>query len=530
MIRIKNLKLHPYEKKETLIAKACKKMKCSEGEVLSWRIYKESLDARKKSDIFYIYTIDAEVKNEKRILKICKDKDVSAAEEYSYNMIEGPFKAEKRPVVIGFGPAGIFAALLLSQLGLKPVVFERGNDVDTRSRDIEEFFNGGKLNTNSNVQFGEGGAGTFSDGKLTTRIKNPICNKIMQEFVNFGAPEEILYVHNPHIGTDKLKGVIKNIRNEIIRLGGEVHFGCTVTDIITENGAVKGVEINGKDVFECSEAILSLGHSARDTFELLYEKGVALEAKPFAVGARIEHKQKMINEAQYGSDEYAEALGAAEYKLTYTTEKGRGVYTFCMCPGGHVVAASSEEGRLAVNGMSYHAREGENSNSALLVQVNPEDYGMDTPLDGMYFQRELERKAFETGGSNYHAPCQKVGDLLEGKESTEFGEVKNTYCPDVRLGSIEGIFPEFIMESMKEAIPAMGRRLKGFDSEDALLTAVESRSSSPVRILRSLETGESINLSGLYPCGEGAGYAGGIMSAAVDGVYIAEKIAMKYKA
>ena len=529
MIRIKNLKLHMGEEKNMLLKRACKKLKCSEKDIKKWNIYKESLDARKKNDIFYIYTIDVEIKNEDKVLKGCKDKDVSRAEYYVYKMPEGEFDKNKRPVVVGFGPAGIFASLLLAQLGLKPVVFERGYDVDTRTEDIEKFFSGGELNERSNVQFGEGGAGTFSDGKLTTRIKNPVCGKIMSEFVKFGAPEEILYVHNPHIGTDKLKGVIKNIREEIIRLGGEVHFGCTVTDIFGENGKLCGLEINGSEKYNCTDAVFSIGHSARDTFELFYRKNIHLEAKPFAVGGRIEHKQKMINEAQYGNDEYAESLGAAEYKLTYTTKSGRGVYTFCMCPGGHVVAAASEKGMVAVNGMSYHAREGENANSALLVQINPEDYGTKTPLDGMYFQRELERKAFEEGGNNYNAPCQRVGDLLKGKESTALGDVKNTYRPNVKVGSVENVFPEFITEAMKEAIPQMGRRLKGFDSDDAIITAVESRSSSPVKIVRSLESGESISMEGLYPCGEGAGYAGGIMSAAVDGIYIAEKIAEKYR-
>ena len=528
MIRVRDLKLLVGESEDLLIKKACKKIGCSPKDINEIKIFRRSLDARKKSSIFYNYTIDLSVKNEEHFLKKAKDKSVSKADEYKYEYITGPFDYSKRPVVVGFGPAGIFVSLLLAQMGFKPIVFERGADVDKRTSDIENFFSTGKLNTKSNVQFGEGGAGTFSDGKLTTRIKSPVCRKIMEEFVEAGAPEEILYVHNPHIGTDLLKGVIKNIREKIISLGGEIHFNSAVTDILINKGEVEGVIINGDKTYKCSDVILALGHSARDTFELLLNKNVLLEAKPFAVGARIEHKQKMIDVSQYGDEKYAESLGAAEYKITYTTKKGRGVYTFCMCPGGHVVAAASEENMVAVNGMSYHARDGENSNSALLVQVNPEDYGLESPLSGMYFQRELERKAFIAGGGGYKAPCQKVGDFIEGKESVSQGSVKSTYRPDVKMGSIENVLPDFITDAMKEAIPEMAKKVKGFDSDDAILTAVESRSSSPVRIIRS-ENGESINTKGLYPCGEGAGYAGGIMSAAVDGVYIAEKIALKYR-
>ena len=376
------------------------------------------------------------------------------------------------------------------------------------------------LDVDNNVQFGEGGAGTFSDGKLTTRIKDPRCRKVLEEFVAAGAPGEILYDSKPHIGTDLLRGVVKEIRQKIISLGGEVRFFSKVTDIFSENGMVTAVEINGKERLDASDVVLALGHSARDTFAMLYEKGFALEQKPFAMGVRIEHPQEMVNVSQYG--EAAAQLPAADYRLTYTTTKGRGVYTFCMCPGGYVVAAASEEGRLAVNGMSEHARDGQNANSALLVQVFPEDFGSEHPLAGMYFQRVLEEKAFQAGGGNYTAPVQTVGSFLQDKENV-FGQVCPTYAPKTVFADMKEIFPDFMTEAMAEALPAMGRRLKGFDRDDAVLTAVESRSSSHVRILRG-EGGQSLSLTGLYPTGEGAGYAGGIVSAAVDGVVAAEHI------
>ena len=482
MIRIADLKL-PLGRDESLLKKrAAKQLHIPVEQVASWRIFKKSLDARKKDRIHYVCVVDVAVDNETKV--------------------------------------GMFAALILAQMGLKPIVLERGGDVDSRKEAVDKFWQTGQLDVDNNVQFGEGGAGTFSDGKLTTRIKDPRCRKVLEEFVAAGAPGEILYDSKPHIGTDLLRGVVKEIRQKIISLGGEVRFFSKVTDIFSENGMVTAVEINGKERLDASDVVLALGHSARDTFAMLYAKGFALEQKPFAMGVRIEHPQEMVNVSQYG--EAADQLPAADYRLTYTTTKGRGVYTFCMCPGGYVVAAASEEGRLAVNGMSEHARDGQNANSALLVQVFPEDFGSEHPLAGMYFQRELEEKAFQAGGGNYTAPVQTVGSFLQDKENV-FGQVCPTYAPKTVFADMKEIFPDFMTEAMAEALPAMGRRLKGFDRDDAVLTAVESRSSSPVRILRG-EGGQSLSLTGLYPTGEGAGYAGGIVSAAVDGVVAAEHI------
>jgi len=453
--------------------------------------------------------------------KYKRSNSITEVNEKNYIPLKGRNGFEKRPVVVGFGPAGMFCALALAEAGARPIVLERGEDVDARTKSVERFWQTGELNSESNVQFGEGGAGTFSDGKLTTRIKNERCGYVLKKLIEAGAPEEISYVHNPHIGTDVLKDVVKKIRKQIIELGGEVRFSSKVTDIEIENNELRAVIVNDKEKIECNYAAFALGHSARDTFYMLHDRGVAMEQKPFAVGARIEHKQAVINKAQYGDEGVADILGPAEYKLTYTTEKGRGVYTFCMCPGGHVVAAASEEGLLAVNGMSYHARDGENSNSAVLVQVSPSDFGSDHPLAGVEFQREIERKAFEKGGGRYTAPCQRVGSFL-GKEG-DVG-VSATYRPSVKECDLKEVLPEFVVESIKEALPVFGRRIGGFDAPEAILTAPESRSSSPVRLLRDAEKGDSISIKGIFPSGEGAGYAGGIMSAAVDGIMTAEKV------
>jgi Uncharacterized FAD-dependent dehydrogenases len=529
LIRVQNLKLKPNEEKEMLLEKACKKLRLDKKSVLKWKIVKQSLDARKKGNIFFIYTVDVKVEHESRLLRTIKDKDVAKAMDAEYTLPAGEASMEKRPIVVGFGPAGMFAALSLCQMGLKPIVLERGRNVDQRTADVEKFWKDGNLDIASNVQFGEGGAGTFSDGKLTARSKDIRCKKVFTEFVNYGAPKEISYVHNPHIGTDKLRDVVKNIRESIVSMGGEIRFEARLTDIEIKNNAVATVEINGSERLECSDIVLAIGHSARDTFEMLYDKGVDIRQKPFAIGARIEHKQAVIDKAQFGEFAGEKNLGHADYKFTYRTKAGRSTYTFCMCPGGFVVAASSEENMVAVNGMSYYSRDGENANSALLVQINEDDFGSKHPLAGMYFQRDLEKKAFELGGKNYNAPVQKVGDFLRGEKSTAIGEVKNTYAPDVKCSDLNQLFPEFMAEAMKEAIVAIGKRFKGFDDENALLTAVESRSSSPIRLERNLETGESINVFGLYPTGEGAGYAGGIVSAAVDGILTAERIFEKYR-
>lgn len=524
MIRITDLKLPTDGTEEQLKKKAAKALGIQVQSLIDMQIFRRSLDARKKDQIHYVYVVDVAVAEEKKVLSKAKGKNISPSPDYSYSLIKGDAECTHRPVVVGFGPGGMFAALLLAEMGLKPIVLERGGDVESRRKAIEVFWKEGRLDTENNVQFGEGGAGTFSDGKLTTRIKDPRCRKVLEEFVGAGAPEEILYDAKPHIGTDLLRGVVQNIREKITSLGGEVRFFAKVSDIEVENGEVQGVVLADGEKIQTNDVVLAIGHSARDTFEMLYKKGVSLEQKPFAMGVRIEHPQKMIDIAQYG--DAAENLPAADYRLTYTTKKGRGVYTFCMCPGGYVVAAASEEGRLAVNGMSEHARDGENANSALLVQVFPEDFGSDHPLGGMYFQRRLEEKAFEIGGGNYTAPIQSVGSFL--KIAIEGPRVCPTYLPKTKETSLEEIFPSFMTEAMREAIPAMGKKLKGFDGADAVLTAVESRSSSPIRILRK-EDGVSPWADGLYPTGEGAGYAGGIVSAAVDGISVAEKIFLKHK-
>ena len=529
MIRIINIKISPSEDKSAILAKGCKKIRVSPESIKSWNIVKESLDARDKNNIFFIYTIDVQVNNEEKILKFSHSKDVLKGATFEYVLPQGNVNKEVRPVVVGFGPAGMFAALSLCQMGFKPIVLERGKDVDERIKDVETFWETGKLDERSNVQFGEGGAGTFSDGKLTYRSKNPRCQKVFWEFVQAGAPEEILYSYSPHIGTDKLRAVVKAIREEIKRLGGEIRFGSQVTDFVVENRELKAIIINSEEKLNCGDVLLAIGHSARDTFEMLYEKRVALEQKSFAVGARIEHLQKDINKSQYGKYFNEKRLKTAEYKLVYTTKKGRGVYTFCMCPGGQVVAAANEKETVAVNGMSYQKRNKENANSAVLVQVDPKDFTSSHPLAGMFFQRDLEKKAYVMGGGNYFAPCQRVGDFLCNRISEKAGEVLSSYKPDVKFCNLNELFPEFISDAIKEAIPFMGKKLKGFDCEDALLTAVESRSSSPVRITRDLITGESVGIKGLYPIGEGAGYAGGIVSAAVDGIVVAEKVFEKYK-
>nr|WP_294682639.1 hypothetical protein [uncultured Anaerotignum sp.] len=524
MIRVSEIKLPITSNQKALEKRLAKALRVPVEELKAYRIFKRSLDARKKDNIHYVYVVDVEVKNEHKILEKNKDRHISRTPDLAYSLPKGKELPQKRPVVVGFGPAGMFAGLLLAEMGFRPIVLERGGDVDSRKQAVEAFWRTGRLDVENNVQFGEGGAGTFSDGKLTTRIKDPRCRKVLEEMVEAGAPEEILYDAKPHIGTDLLRGVVKNIREKIISLGGEVRFFTKVTGFVWERNRVQAVVLQNGEKIETDEVVLALGHSARDTFTLLHEENFALEQKPFAMGVRIEHPQEMIDAVQYG--EAAELLPTADYRLTYTTTKNRGVYTFCMCPGGYVVAAASEEGRLAINGMSEHARDGKNANSALLVQIFPEDFGSKHPLAGMFFQRELEEKAFLAGGGNYTAPVQTVGSFL-GKEAAAQAEVEPTYRPAVRESNLEEIFPPFMTEALKEALPAMARRLKGFDRADALLTAVESRSSSPIRILRE-QTGMSLHKEGVYPAGEGAGYAGGIVSAAVDGIYVAEKIAEKY--
>lgn len=506
MIKITNIKIRADLSDDELFEKIYKKYKINKNDVTERRIIKKSIDARNKADIFYNYSVELECKNENKIKNIQIVK-----KEEPFKIIVNR-KSSKRPIIIGAGPAGLFSALTLAQNGIKPIIIEQGKTVDERKKDVEEFQKTGKLNTLSNVQFGEGGAGTFSDGKLTSGIHNPLCKIVLKEFYNFGAPEQILYINKPHIGTDNLINIIRNMRNEIIKLGGEFLFNEKVTDFEFENSKVTAVICSKR--IETDTVILAIGHSARSTFEKLYEKGVKMEKKNFSIGVRIEHKQSMINKSQYGEITKLK-LPPAEYKMAYHGEN-RSCYTFCMCPGGTVIASSSEPETIVTNGMSVYARNGENANSAVLVNVTPNDFKGESPLEGMYFQKDLEQKAFKLGGSNYNAPIQRFEDFENNVKSTHIGEIKPTYKPGVTLSNLNEILPDFISKTLIEGIKYFDKSIKGFAHPDAILTGVETRSSSPVQITRN-ENKQS-NIKGLYPCGEGAGYAGGIMSAAVDGI------------
>ncbi len=527
MLRVAEIKV-PIDKDEVYLKmEIIKKLKIKENDLISYRIFKKSIDARKKDKIQFVYTVDAEVKNYNKILEKTKDPHIMPTPKLTYQMIEtGTKKMTNPPIVVGTGPAGLFAGLILARMGYCPILLERGKSVEERSKDVDLFWRKGVLNPESNVQFGEGGAGTFSDGKLTTQIKDLRCKKVLEELVEAGAPEEIIYYSKPHVGTDHLRRVVKNIRETIIALGGQVKFESKVTDIIVENGKVTGVQVNKQGIIPTETVVLAVGHSARDTFEMLHEKEVGIQQKAFSIGVRIEHPQGMVNKSQYGTAAENPALGAADYKLSYHAKNGRSAYTFCMCPGGQVVAAASEEGRVVTNGMSYYARNLENANSALLVGVTPEDFNSDHPLAGVYFQQKWEEEAFKAGGSNYYAPVQLVKDFLKDIPSTQLGIVKPSYTPGVHLTDLRNCLPNYVTDTMKEAIVALDGKLKGFAMEDAVMTGVETRSSSPIRIIRN-ESLES-NIQGLYPSGEGAGYAGGIISAAVDGIKVAEAIAKNF--
>lgn len=537
MIRLNNIKLPlSYTNKQVLSA-AAQKLGIPQTQITSCEVVKRSVDARKKQDVCFVVTLELALKNPKdeaRIIARLNPSVGALAEPYAPPVFHRIANAPRfRPVIVGFGPAGLFAALTLAQAGACPVVLERGQDVDTRTKDVQAYWRSGAkaFSPRSNVQFGEGGAGTFSDGKLNTGTKDPRAEHVLRTFVQFGAPADILVNAKPHIGTDHLAHTVKSIREEIIALGGEVRFGARVTQLVRKDGkicAVRYEEHAGEYEIPCEQVILAIGHSARDTFSMLYENQFLLIQKPFSIGARIEHPQSLINRAQYGDFAAHPALGAADYKLFLHLPNGRGVYTFCMCPGGTVVAAASEPDSVVTNGMSIHARDGENANSALLVGVEPSDFGSDHPLAGMFMQQEIERRAYVLGGGNGFAPCQLVGDLLAGRASTALGCVCPSYRPGVTPCDLHELFPSFIVDSMREALPLLGRRLRGFDMPDAVLTAPESRSSSPVRIPRGDDL-VSVDCEGLYPCGEGAGYAGGITSAAVDGVRCAEAILQKLK-
>ena len=518
MLLVKQINLPLDTDFDDLIPYVSGALKLKPQDIISLQLYRKSIDARHKNNIVFCCSFLIEAKNENIVLKRCKNAEIYVEKPYVWHTAQ----SAARPVVVGFGPAGMFAALALARAGLKPIVLERGQDVDTRLRQVQEFFDGAPLNTESNVQFGEGGAGTFSDGKLNTGIKDIRCREVLKVFNAFGAQDKILYEAKPHIGTDILVGVVKNIRNEIIKLGGEVKFGCRMDKIITDGGSLQGVTVTEGDnvhTISCKHLILALGHSARDTFFMLKNIGVKMARKQFSVGARIEHHQKDINKALYGDFANDKYLPAADYKLAVHLPSGRGVYTFCMCPGGEVINASSEAEAVAVNGMSYSARDGENANSAVLVDVRPDDLEGEDVLAGIFFQREIEQRAYQICGGK--VPICTVGDLLEKPEEKEC--VNPTVKPDTVKTGIYNVLPAFVADSIKQALPLLGKKLSGFDNASAMLTFPETRSSSPVRILRG-EDYMSLNLIGLYPAGEGAGYAGGIMSAAVDGMRVAEQV------
>lgn len=553
-VRLENIKIRQDIEDSQVLEIACKKFKIPSKCVGSFKIIKKSIDARHKEDIFYNYSLIITLTDESVIKKLSKNKDIVLLDEkenenkdlkFNFDSKGTTLISEKRPVIIGAGPAGLFCALTLIENGIKPIIVEQGKTADERKKDVDQFLAEGKLNTLSNVQFGEGGAGTFSDGKLTTNLHSPLCRTVIDAFVKFGAPEQISYINKPHIGTDNLIKIVSNIRKYIIEKGGEFLFNTKAERFEIENNKIKSVICSnkdnsqenidkifnnlGKDITKNTDGnikimtdtvVLAIGHSSRDMFQTLYNMNVDMERKNFSVGVRIEHKQEMINKSQYGENPKLR-LPPAEYKLAYHG-KERSCYTFCMCPGGTVMASSSEEGTIVTNGMSTFARDGENANSAVLVNVTPDDFEGDSPLAGMYFQKELEEKAFKLGESNYNAPIQRVEDFINNRKSTFVGEIKPTYKPGVTLANLQEILPDFVTETLKEGIIYFDQKIAGFANPDAILTGIETRSSSPVTIKRN--ENKMANIYGMYPCGEGAGYAGGIMSAAIDGIKVATAI------
>ncbi|ODU03904.1 NAD(P)/FAD-dependent oxidoreductase [Thiobacillus sp. 65-1402] len=532
MLRLTELKLPLDHPPEALRAAILQRLELADDALVGFSIFKRSYDARKKHALLLIYAVDVEVKNEAALLKKFRnDRHLAPTPDMAYQFVgHAPENLRERPLVVGFGPCGIFAALVLAQMGFKPIVLERGKAVRERTQDTWGLWRKHVLNPESNVQFGEGGAGTFSDGKLYSQIKDPqhLGRKVLTEFVKAGAPEEILYVAKPHIGTFRLVGMVEAMRHQIEALGGEIRFQQRVTDVLIEDGpdgkSIRGVTLASGETLASSHVVLALGHSARDTFEMLHARGVHMEAKPFSVGFRIEHPQSLIDRARLGANAGNPLLGAADYKLVHHAKNGRTVYSFCMCPGGTVVAAASEPNCVVTNGMSQYSRNERNANAGIVVGIAPADFPGDDPLAGIELQRRLEARAFELGGGNYDAPGQLVGDFLDGKPSTRLGSVEPSYKPGVHLTDLASTLPDYAIEAIREALPAFDRQIKGFAMKDAVLTGVETRTSSPLRITRG-DDFQSVNVKGLYPAGEGAGYAGGILSAGVDGIRVAEAVA-----
>jgi uncharacterized FAD-dependent dehydrogenase len=530
VIRITELSLPLDSDIHALRRAIVKRLRISDAELLDFKVYKRSYDARRKnSSITFVHVIDLVARDEAALLeRLAGDPNVGAAPDTNYYPVgRAPTSLSERPVIVGFGPCGLFAALLLAQMGFKPIVLERGREVRRRTADTWALWRRNTLSPESNVQFGEGGAGLFSDGKLYSQIKDPqfYGRKVIREFVRAGAPEEIMYVSKPHIGTFRLTGVVSRMRDEIIALGGEVRFESKVSDLLLDDERLEGVALASGETIHSRHVVLAPGHSARDTFRMLHRRGVFIEAKPFAVGFRIEHPQSLIDKARLGKYAGHPQLGAADYKLVHHANNGRAVYSFCMCPGGTVVAATSEPFRVVTNGMSQYSRKERNANAGIVVAINPERDFPGGPLAGVELQERLEAHAYELGGGDYCAPSQLVGDFVRGVPSSQLGEVEPSYKPAVRLGDLTTSLPDYAITALREALPAFGRQLRGFDRDDAVLTGIETRTSSPVRITRDHETLQSLNMRGLYPAGEGAGYAGGILSAGVDGIRVAEAVA-----
>jgi uncharacterized FAD-dependent dehydrogenase len=529
MLRLTDLQL-PLDHPESAIkAIILNKLAIDESDLLSFSIFKRSYDARKKSAIVLIYTVDAEVNNETVLLqRFVNSPHIGVTPDTSYRFVTHAGTDNfQRPVVIGFGPCGLFAALILAQMGFRPIVLERGKAVRERTKDTFDLWRKRELNPESNVQFGEGGAGTFSDGKLWSQIKDPkhYGRKVLTEFVKAGAPEEIMYVSKPHIGTFRLVKMVEEMRANIEALGGEIRFQQKVTNIDIKDGRLQGLTVNDGEYLSTGHVVLAIGHSARDTFELVHQRGIYVEAKPFSIGFRIEHPQSIIDKARFGANAGNKILGSADYKLVHHANNGRSVYSFCMCPGGTVVAAASEPGRVVTNGMSQYSRNERNANSAIVVGITPADYP-EHPLAGIDFQRKLESLAYDLGGSNYNAPGQLVGDFLAKRASTEAGSVIPSYKPGITFCDLAAALPDYAIDAIRQALPEFDKQIKGFAMNDAVITGIETRTSSPIRIKRNDDNLQSINTEGLYPAGEGAGYAGGILSAAIDGIKVAEALAL----